>query len=114
MAKSIDSITFNSARSGKVSLQEFLDAINARLDDYYEKTGNGRGYKRLIAEPGSKYIKIVEEVPQRSVYCFLDYDGNIYKAATWRAPAKHVRGNVFEDNFSWGRALNPYGAAYLR
>ena len=69
----------------------------------------------LDAQPGSKYIKIVDtKYGSRSVYCFLDYQGNIYKSASWKAPAKHIRGTVFDTNYSWGKALGPYGAAYLR
>jgi MoaA/NifB/PqqE/SkfB family radical SAM enzyme len=70
---------------------------------------------KLTAEPGRKYIRIVEDYcGSRSVYCFLDYDGNIYKSASWKAPAKHIRGTVFDSDYSYGKALGPYGAAYLR
>jgi hypothetical protein len=70
-----------------------------------------------VEHVGQKYIKIISTRPdgnQRSVYCFIDYAGNIYKAATWKAPAKHIRGSVFHEDCSWGRGLGPYGAAYLR
>lgn len=90
-------------------LDEMVDALTDRVSEHY-------GFKvKITAEPGRKYIKIVVELSgSRSVYCFFDYDGNIYKAASWKAPAKHVRGSVFDDDYSWGKSLGPYGAVYLR
>lgn len=84
------------------------------LDDML-KSLTGKVQGTLSAIPGRKYIKlVVENYGSRSVYCFLDYKGNIYKAASWAAPAKHIRGSVFDHEYGWGRALGPYGAAYLR
>lgn len=47
---------------------------------------------------------------QSSVYCFVDMNGNIYKAATWNSPAKHIRGHV--DNLNT-RDLCKYSPRYL-
>jgi hypothetical protein len=50
---------------------------------------------------------------QCGVYCFVDYaTGNILKAADYRAPAKHPRGNIFNANPLQGCGV--YGPAYLR
>lgn len=89
-----------------------LDAI---LDDLQAKCSDARGTKvTLTFKPGRKYIKIVDNSNgSASVYCFLDFDGNIFKAASWKAPAKHIRGSVFDENHSWGKGFHPYGAAYL-
>ena len=50
------------------------------------------GYNYII-ESGRKYHKIVMNAyGSRSVSCFVDKKtGEIYKAASFRAPAKHVR-----------------------
>lgn len=37
--------------------------------------------------------------------------GDIHKAATFKAPAKHARGNVFFPDF--GKCCTPYGIVYL-
>ena len=29
-----------------------------------------------------------------SVWCFVDFDGNLYKADGWKKPAKHIRGHI--------------------
>ncbi len=45
---------------------------------------------------GKKFVKIVE-VGQggfRCVHCFVDFEGNIYKPACFKRPAKHIRGNI--------------------
>jgi hypothetical protein len=40
-------------------------------------------------------------------------NGDVLKAASWRAPAKHARGNIF-DEYDGLRNMNEYGPAYLR
>lgn len=96
-------------------LEDFLAALVAMsVKDAGDCELNRRYF---TAEKGSKYIKIVSRSCAHDggyVYCFLDANGSIYKAASWRAPAKHIRGSIFDPNFSIGKALSPYGAAYMR
>lgn len=108
----------------EAKFEEFLPALQAWQDNHFKTAYSGALKADLYsAERGQKYIRIVGQrrdssnLPVqygRSVYCFLDYQGNIYKAAGWKAPAKHIRGSIFDDNFSFGKALTTYGAAYLR
>ena len=63
-------------------------------------------------KPGRKFIKIIRD---NSVWGFVAYSdgmhkgvpmkrGDVLKAAGWSAPAKHTRGNIFDDNqdyFNW-------------
>ena len=65
---------------------------------------------------GGKFYKVIKsDSGSRSVHCFVDkQNGDIYKAASWSAPAKHVRGNIFDANFGWNSAVGIYGANYLR
>lgn len=104
-----------------VSLKDVIDYLNKQIYDYdkthFEGLCKDGPYKYLVVEPGNKYIKIVTVLSSsdsRSVYCFLDKSGNIYKAASWKAPAKHIRGTVFDENYGWGKSLGNHGAAYLR
>jgi hypothetical protein len=104
-----------------VKLEDFIKFLNETtysydLANFAALTQDGP-YRTFSAEIGRKFIKIVVANgthKSRSVYCFLDMDGNIYKAATWKAPAKHVRGTVFDDSYSWGKGLGMYGASYLK
>jgi hypothetical protein len=41
--------------------------------------------------------------------CFV---GGIYRAASFKTPAKHARGNVFDADFA--KCLSVYGANYLK
>ena len=51
--------------------------------------------KRFGYDENSKYIRIwYTSGNQKSVYAFVDYDGNIYKPAGWKSPAKGIRGHI--------------------
>lgn len=66
------------------NVKEFVDLIQPRYK-----------YGHLTVRTGKKYHKIVQD--ERSVYGFVDNQGNIYKAASWARPAKHARGNIFSE-----------------
>ena len=55
-------------------------------------------HMRLTFRKGRKYYKVIitnnNGEGSGSAYCFIDKEGNIYKAATWAAPAKGIRGNI--------------------
>jgi len=61
---------------------------------------NSDPYKFYI-ESGRKYHKLIMETNgnSRSVHAFVDKNsGAVYKAASWKAPAKHIRFNLLDDN----------------
>jgi hypothetical protein len=51
--------------------------------------------------PGKKYVRIdtISGGGSRSTFCFVEKEnGNIWRAASWRAPARNfIRGNVFDQ-----------------
>ncbi len=106
-------VTLNAARKAELT----ADYAHQREDGSmpYDK------HEALVADVGPKYIKLSRRgtQPSGSVYCFIERaTGNIFKAASWKAPAKHARGNV-RDVVLYGvrgvnAPLNVYGAAYLR
>ena len=66
----------------------------AILNDEFKKAqvaGTVHSEHVFAIESGRKYDKVTVSNPQKSVYCFVDREGNIYKAASWAAPAKGVR-----------------------
>lgn len=76
------------------TLNPALEAFRALV----EATLNGAGYARKITiKAGKKYAKLIEEKNGRdtSVHSFVDLTtGDILKPASWKAPAKHARGNI--------------------
>lgn len=56
---------------------------------------------------GSKFVKVITG---NSAYCFLNRAGEVLKAATWKAPAKHARGYINKEGLE---GVDKYGAHYL-
>ena len=67
-------------------LEDFKRANNRKTDDYKFYIESGRKYHKLIMETGAG---------SRSVHAFIDKKtGDVYKPASFKAPAKHVRFNL--------------------
>lgn len=66
------------------------------------------GTESLRYERGRRFIKVITG---SSVYAFVEIaTGDIYKPASWAAPAKHVRGNIRTHRGCCGA----FSIAYLR
>lgn len=105
----------NKKESIKPAIENFLRLVNKKMEDNYGRMNMPYDCRETVsAEYNSKYIKVVRVRSGKSVsvYAFIDYDGNIFKAASWRAPAKHARGTIL-DNESIEKATTPYGIVYL-
>lgn len=99
-------------------LDGWLRDCQALIDRYFAEHYQNLQSPVLTAEPGRTYIKIVSSDRgthrSRSVWAFVVVaNGDILKPATWKAPAKHARGNIFDDARGMGR-IGPYGPEYLR
>ena len=71
-------------------LQDFKGRNGGRSSDYKFYIESGRKYHKVIMETGAG---------SRSVHAFIEKKfGNVYKAASWKAPAKHIRFNLLDDN----------------
>jgi len=66
------------------TVQDLVDALNAKF-------GNEATFG---FDKGPKYSRVWIATPHKSAYCFVDHEGNIYKTASWKAPAKGVRANL--------------------
>lgn len=96
--------------------------FDVRLENFRagcEKIVNHAPHNSLRVEvsTGKRYVKLIrvdDRSNDRSVYAFVDTtNGNVLMPASWRAPAKHARGNIFNEDNGLGCA-GPYGIAYLR
>lgn len=100
----------------QAAAQTLFDKLSAEAEarfpgsvtrDVYELT-KGRKYHRMVRRD---QWKDDGNITGGSAAGFIDNEGNVYKAASWAAPAKHVRGNIFSDNLGTdGRGF----IAYLR
>lgn len=99
---------------------EFIAYANKITDDYCKKNSptvyEMHGPETITFSRGPKYIRVIRERSgdSRSAFLFVDKDGNIYKCDSWSKPAKHIRGNIFDENFSFGKGWTIYGGAYMR
>lgn len=82
--------------------------------------------EEIVLNWGTRYIRVdkVERntgpdkasrpLNRQSAWAFIDRTtGDVLKPATFKAPAKHARGNIFDPQNGMG-SMGPYGPAYLR
>jgi hypothetical protein len=90
-------------------MNDFLTLIQTKTAEHYAQRFPMLTVPRYEVEQGRKYHRVVEVgVGQRSVHCFVDNAGNVYKAAGWKAPAKDVRYTLDELD-TIGQKFDPYG-----
>lgn len=92
------------------SLATFVSKSQALIDE-----SGGRSSTVLEFENGKRYVKVWSgSQGNRSVWCFIDKtNGDVLKAASWKAPAKHARGNIYDPDNGM-KNITIYGPAYLR
>jgi len=102
-----------------------VDAFVARgqelIDDYMKDKFPSLPREFLIIEKGRRYARIVKtnhidrnEASTCSAWAFIDLtNGDILKPATYKAPAKHARGNI-NDDAQGMKHVDSYGPAYLK
>ena len=102
-----------------LALQNFLTLVKNRSDNYYAKFFPTLVPNTFEVTSGKRFDKVLSvsnnrgQKPSKCIYVFIEKStGNIYKAASFSAPAKHVRGNIYGENPLAG--TNEYGADYLK
>ena len=89
---------------------------DALVDDFNRRHNSDRSYK-FYFDSGRKYHKIIMETESgsRSVHAFVDKKtGDVYKAASFKAPAKGVRYNLLRiESREECLALADWSRAYL-
>ena len=105
-------------------INRFLAKAKEVVDKHYEE--NGFKFAQPYFEPdyGRKFCRIWKIDNSKSSYAFIALvnsqskelgmvtAGEIFKPATWRGPAKHARGTIFQEDFN--NCIGPYGISYLR
>jgi len=93
-------------------LESFVAEMQYRIDKDYKENYDCLTPPTINTTKGGKYIKVtrVHEDSNDSVICFIATQsftnktmgkveaGDIFKAATYKTPAKHARGNILNDD----------------
>lgn len=101
----------------KRDFNEWLDKVNKKRQEYWDKTYTYKEYTPLKKEKGRKYMKLIDDTTVWGFVSMVDgmnkgvevKVGDLLMAANWSTPAKHSRGNIFEGTDSW----DYFGPSYL-
>ena len=114
-------------------LEQYIAHCQHEIDKHYEQQNYTFGRVKIkIGHRSKKWVKVVKqdvdmEGNERgglSVHSFVavcDFStkglgqitkGNVHKAASWKAPAKHARASIYEIE-TLERSVSGHGPAYL-
>jgi hypothetical protein len=97
---------------------KFIETLDKERETYYKTAGMPNQYQPVVVEIGNKFIRIWHGSSCWGFISRVDGDlkgspikkGDLLKAATWKAPAKHARGNIIDGTAQYG----VYGPTYLK
>ena len=96
------------------ALDLFIKDSQSKIEKYQKENVPNVPVPKLIPKIGQKYVKIITLEPGQSLgaaWAFIDVDnGDILKPATYAAPAKGERGNIFKQD-TW-KTVTRFGPAY--
>ena len=84
--------------------------IKDKMASFVEKISTEK--KPITYTEGKKFYKLIEPSGTygNSAFAFIDKNtGDIFKCASWNAPAKGVRGNVLSEQNGMESVNNDYG-----
>ena len=95
------------------AIADFVPKVQKMIVEHYEEKFSNLEPPVLSVKNGSKYTKIIKTNNQISVWGFIDRsNGNVLKAESWRKPAKHARGNLYDPD-SGMKYIGIYGPYYM-
>ena len=91
-------------------VKNFIKELNEFRKDYYVKADMPNQWKELTVEIGNKFIRLWDGTGCWGFISRVDGDlkgspikkGDLLKAATWKSPAKHARGNIIDGSARYG------------
>ena len=104
--------------NGNPIVKEFIEKLDKERKEYYEKADMPKQYQPVSVEVGNKFIRIWHGTSCWGFISRVDGDlkgspikkGDLLKAATWKAPAKHARGNIIDGTAKY----SVYGPEYIK
>lgn len=109
------------------ALQTWMNGCQKIMDEHHARWVPGITRSVLKAVDLQKFVRVIrtlETGDQGSCEAFVAKEtfsnrtlghvkiGDVFKPASWKAPAKHARGNIFNDDHGLSK-MGPYGPAYL-
>lgn len=101
---------FETALAGFRSIAEAtVLAYYAKMEYTHEVPG-----VEIVASRGKRYAKLIQ-LPCGSVHSFVELTtGDIFKPASFKAPAKHARGNIYDADNGLSSLSEQGSIVYLR
>jgi hypothetical protein len=109
----------------EIAINNFVFYLQEKMDKHYTENFPSLTKPTVKIEFGNKWCKLIKtDGASKSMYAFIAMKtfstkelgsvvvGDIHKPASYNNPAKHARGDVFNET-TWNCA-NPYGIEYLR
>lgn len=101
----------NNVTVDTIQFKTWLGGVTGRSELYMKAHFSNLPLHKFTVQEGRKFIKVIKD---NSVYAFIDKtNGDVLMPASWRAPAKHARGNIFNPDNGLD-CTGPYGIAYLK
>ncbi len=103
------------------AFEKYFKGCREVYNTYHEANGfSNENLNEYEYSVGKRYIKVIYKYAksQRSVHSFVDMKhgntyGDVLKPASWSAPAKRARSNIFNE-FNGLDGMTPHGPRYLR
>ena len=99
-------------------VDNFITEVNKTIETYYAKHLTGLQPEFIQVDVGRKFIRLWKGTSCWGFISRVDDNlkggpikkGDLLKPATWKAPAKHARGNIIDGTAKWG----VYGPEYIQ
>ena len=101
-----------------IVVASFINEVNMAIEVYYQKYLTNSKPELLQVDVGRKFIRLWKGTSCWGFISRVDdtlkgapiKKGDLLKPASWKAPAKHARGNIIDGTAKWG----VYGPEYIQ
>ena len=88
-------VDYSKFMSNPEMVENFNNGVSVKPGRKFDKVMHGSSVWGFIAKTDG----VLKGIPY--------FVGDVFKAASWRAPAKHVRGSIFYDGSDWYQWTGP-------
>ena len=88
-------VDYSKFMSNPEMVENFNNGVSVKPGRKFDKVMHGSSVWGFIAKTDG----VLKDIPY--------FVGDVFKAASWRAPAKHVRGSIFDSNQDWFQWTGP-------